>query len=442
MKDENLKARGYALIPFVIFVLFYLSSGIIAGDFYAIPTPISVIIGIIIAFLIFKRSVDNKFNTFIRGCGDKNIIIMCLIYLLAGAFSSVSEAMGGVESTVNFGISIIPPQFIAAGIFVIGAFVSLSTGTSVGTIATVTPIALGFSQKAGIDAAFIIGALIGGAMFGDNLSIISDTTIAATATQNVDMKDKFRMNIKIALPAAIITFFLFLILARPEHAATIKGFNYSFIRIIPYLVVLMTALLGMNVFLVLTLGVILSAGIGLFEGSFTVVELFSNIYGGFNSMFEIFLLSMLTGGLAYLVTEEGGINWIIKKASGFIKSQRSCEIGVFALVSLLDCAVANNTVAIIIAGPVVKELSNKFKVDPRRTASLLDTFSCIMQGFIPYGAQVLFAAKATEGLLSPFDLMPYFWYQFILFAFAILSIIFKFPRTKDKWNFEKDCLEK
>lgn len=436
-----MKANGKALIPFLVFVLFYLFTGIVIKDFYAIPSPISVIMGIIVAFIMFKGSIDEKFNTFVKGCGDENIVIMCIIYILAGAFSTVSSKMGGVESTVNFGLSIIPARFITAGIFLIAAFVSMATGTSVGTITTIAPIAVGFSEKAGLSLPLLIGALVGGSMFGDNLSIISDTTIAATRTQNVDMKDKLKMNFKIALPAAIISFILFLIFAKPVGVVDVGVYEYSFIKILPYLAVLTAALLGFNVFLVLTCGIIFSGIIGIINGSFTLIEFGSLTYQGFNGMFEIFLLSLLTGGLALMVTKEGGIEWIIQKSKNFMKGKKSAEVGISALVSLLDCAVANNTVAIIIAGPMAKKISNEYEIDPRRSASLLDSFSCVMQGFIPYGAQVLIAAAATEGLLSPFDIMPYFWYQFLLAISALVSIYIGFAKAKDKWNYSYDMAQ-
>ena len=442
--ENRVKPKGSALIPFIVFIAFYLGTGFYLNAtgvelaFYQIPAPISVIVGIIVAFIMFKGSVDDKFEAFIKGCGDENIIIMCIIYILAGAFASVSKAMGGVDSTVNLGMSVIPPQFLTAGIFLMAAFISLATGTSVGTISTVGPIAVGLATKAGLDMPLVLGALVGGAMFGDNLSVISDTTIAATRTQNVEMRDKFRMNFKIALPAAIITFVLLLIFARPEVIVKQDNLEYTFIKVVPYLVVLVAAIAGMNVFLVLMAGIILSAVIGVGTGSIALLDVSANIWGGFTGMFEIFLLSMLTGGLAYMVRKEGGIEWIIQKTKNFLGGEKSAEVGTSVLVSLLDAAVANNTVAIIIAGPVAKEFSNEFKVDPRRTASLLDTFSCVMQGFIPYGAQVLIAAGLTEGAVAPFQIMPYFWYQFILAIVALISIWVPFTKPKEAWNFEYD----
>ncbi|WP_067140884.1 Na+/H+ antiporter NhaC family protein [Oceanivirga salmonicida] len=438
------RPNGWALIPFLVFVGFYLFTGFYlsyAGHelaFYAVKPVIFAIIGIIMAFIMFKGSINEKFDNLVKGCGDSNIIIMCLIYVLAGAFATISTATGGVESTVNLGMSIIPPQYLTAGIFLMGAFISLSIGTSVGTIVTVGPLALGLADKAGIAVPLMLGALVGGAMFGDNLSVISDTTIAATRTQNVQMKDKFKMNFKIALPAAITTFILLLIFARPETTVITETYEYNIIKVIPYLVVLIAALSGVNVFIVLTCGTILSGIVGIATNTFTILDFTKNFYNGMASVFDILILAMLTGGLAYMVRKEGGIDWIIEKTKKLLVGKKSAELGIAGLISLLDMAVANNTVAIIIAGPVAKEISNEYKVDPRRSASLLDTFSCVFQGLIPYGAQVLIAAGLTNGLVTPFQIMPYFWYQFILAVFAIISIYIPYTNAKTEWDFEND----
>lgn len=445
--NEKVQPRGYALIPFIVFILVYLLSGLILQyqgvemAFYQMPAPVASFIGIIVAFIMFKGSIDEKFNTFVRGCGDENIIIMCLIYILAGAFSAVATASGGRDAVVNAGLSIIPPNLISAGVFIIAAFMSTSTGTSVGTISALGTIALGLGEGAGLNPALVLGALIGGSMFGDNLSIISDTTIAATRTQNVDMKDKFRMNFKIALPAALLTVILLAIFGRPDVAPVIETGPIDIVKILPYLFVLIAALAGMNVFLVLTGGIIFSGILLLMNNGFDVINLASEIYAGFSGMFEIFLLSMLTGGLSYMVTKEGGLEWVIQKIRKSIRGEKTAEVGISALVGLADVAVANNTVAIIITGPVAKELCNNYKVDPRRSASLLDTFSCVFQGFIPYGAQLLIAAGFSGGAVSPIEIMPFLWYQFILAIVAIVSIYVPFTKAKDPWNFEHDVPE-
>lgn len=450
MENKNLKpkANGAALLPFIVFVLVYLATGLILNAmgvemaFYQVAAPVCILPAIILAFIMFEGSMDDKFNDFVRGCGDENIIIMCLIYILAGAFATVSKSSGGVDSVVNFALSLIPVQFVTAGIFLISCFISISTGTSVGTISAVGPIAVGVATKGNLPLPLVLGALVGGAMFGDNLSVISDTTIAATRTQNVAMKDKFRANIKIALPAAIITFVILLVVGKPEGEVELGDLSYNFILIIPYLFVLITALAGMNVFLVLTSGIVLSGIIGMFTGGLTMMTFAQNIFDGFSGMFEIFLLSLLTGGLSYMVSSNGGIEWLVQKIRGFAKDVKSAEVSIALLTLLTDAATANNTVAIIIDGPVAKEISKDFKVDPRRSASFLDTFSCVMQGIIPYGAQVLIAAGLTKELgalaVSPVQIIPFLWYQALLAIFAIISIFVRFADPKTGWDFEND----
>lgn len=448
MEDlRKVKANGKALIPFLVFVAVYLFTGIILQRleydmaFYQLPAPIAVIVGIILAFIMFKGSIDDKFNDFIAGCGEENIIIMCIIYILAGAFSNVSSAMGGVESAVNLGLTLIPAQYITTGIFIIACFISISIGTSVGTIAAIAPIAVGLAENTGLSMPLVIAALVGGAMFGDNLSVISDTTIAATRTQKVEMRDKFRLNIMLALPAAIVTIVLLLIFGKPITTPEATEYSFNIIKVLPYLFVLIAALAGVNVFVVLTGGIIFSGAIGIIYKEFTVLEYTQEIFNGFAGMFDIFLLSMLTGGLAYMVTKEGGLQWVLDKVQSMIKGKKSAEIGVAALVSLTDMATANNTVAIIIDGPIAKEISNTYKVDPRRTASLLDSFSCVMQGMIPYGAQLLIAVSFSNGLVSPFQVIPLLWYQQLLAVFAILSIFVPFADgiiRKNPWDFEND----
>lgn len=427
MKENN-KISAKALIPFLIFIALYLITGLILQvrgvemAFYQLPAPIAVFVAIIVAFFIFEGSIEDKFDTLVSGCGDSNIIIMCLIYLLAGAFSSLAKASGGVDSVVNLGLSFIPSGFLTAGVFLIASFISIATGSSVGTITALGPIAVGLANTSGISLAQMLGALVGGAMFGDNLSIISDTTIAATRSQGCDMKDKFKMNAKIAIPAAILTIILLLIFASPETKTHPTDLTYDLLSIIPYLFVLIVALMGVNVFVVLTGAIGLSSALLLLKGS-SIIDISQIIWEGFTGMFEIFLLSMLIGGLSKMVADEGGINWIISKIKIFAKGVRSGELGIGALVSLADICVANNTVAIIISGPIAKKMSREFGIDPRRSASLLDTFSCVFQGIIPYSAQVLIAASFTGGALAPFELIPFFWYQFILGILALISIL-------------------
>ena len=434
MEQKPSKANGLALIPFLIFIGIYLITGMVLNArgmemaFYQLPAPIASFIGIIVAFMLFKGSFEEKLSLFLKGCGDENIMIMCMVFLFAGAFTSVSSAMGGVDSVVNLGMTVIPPHYIAAGIFVMSAFVSISTGTSVGTVTAVTPIALGLASAGGLNTTLVVGAVIGGSMFGDNLSMISDTTIAATRTQGVKMKDKFRANFAISFPAAIVTVILLLIFGRPEVVPEVQEYSYSLIKVLPYLFVLIASLLGINVFIVLTGGILFSGIVGIAADSFTVLELANHVYNGFTGMFEIFLLSMITGGLAKMVEKEGGIDWLLQKISKIIKGRKSAELGIAAMTSLTNMTTANNTVAILIASPIAKDISERYEVDPKRTASLLDIFACIFQGILPYGAQMLFACALMENLNSPFQVITKCWYQYILMLFAVLSICF----TKEK----------
>ena len=450
MSQEKSSFRG--LVPFLVFILVYLGTGCYLQfkgtemAFYQLPSPVAIFVGIIVAFLIFKGSFNEKFDSFLKGCGNEDILIMCIVYLLAGAFAQVASAMGGVDSAVNFGLTFIPPQYIAAGIFIIAGFISTATGTSVGAIVSLGPIGVGLAEKSGVSLGLVLAALIGGAIFGDNLSVISDTTIAATRTQGVEMRDKFRVNLMVAAPAAIITIILLVVFGKPAIIIPPEVYDYSFIKILPYILVLGLSLAGINVFLVLTVGVLSAGAIGLcVVPDFTLLGFSSNIYKGFEKMIEIFLLSLLTGGLAEMVKRAGGINWLISKIQTMIKGKKSAPIGIGTLVGLIDMAVANNTVAIIINGPIAKNISNKFKVDPRKTATILDIFSCVAQGIIPYGAQMLILIGFANGAVTFFDVLPYLWYQGLLFVLAIISIFVPFADyyiNKYPWNFEENKIDK
>lgn len=428
--ENKAKPSFVGLIPFLIFVAIYLGTGVVLQmkgvgmAFYQLPAPVAVFVGIIAAFILFKGSIIEKFDTFLEGCGHQDIITMCIIYLLAGAFAGVSKAMGGVDATVNMGLTYIPAHYIAAGLFIIASFISTATGTSVGAIVSITPIAVGLAEKSGVPLPLILAAVMGGAMFGDNLSVISDTTIAATKTQGVEMRDKFRVNLYIAAPAAIITIILLLVFGKPDHVPHIEVLAYNFLKVLPYLVVLILAITGINVFVVLTSGIFLSGIIGLVHGDFTLLSLTNEIYNGFLGMNEIFLLSLLTGGLATMSTKAGGIQWLIEQIQKIIVGKKSAKIGVGLLVAVTDMAVANNTVAIIINGSIAKKICQKYNVDLRESAAILDIFSCIFQGLIPYGAQMLILLGFTAGKVSPLDIIPLLWYQLLLFIFTVVFIFF------------------
>lgn len=428
MIKQNERSSFIGLVPFIIFIVIYLGTGIYLNmqntelAFYQLPGPVAAFVGIVVAFIIFKGKMEDKFKSFLAGCGHQDIMTMCIIYLLAGAFAVVSKAMGGVDSTVNLGITYIPPQYIAVGLFIIGAFISTATGTSVGAIVALGPIAVGLGEKSGVPMSLILAAVMGGAMFGDNLSVISDTTIAATRTQNVEMRDKFKINSYIAAPAAIITIILLFIFGKPEVIPETLNYDYSIIKVIPYLFVLIMALCGINVFVVLTSGVLLSGIIGLVYGDFTLLTFGKEIYNGFTNMTEIFILSLLTGGMAYMVREAGGINWLIEKVKKIVVGTKSAKFAIGLLVGLTDIAVANNTVAIIINGEIAKQLSTQYDVDPRESAAFLDIFSCILQGAIPYGAQMLILLGFAGDLVAPTEILPLLWYQMLLAIFTLIYI--------------------
>ena len=422
------KANGLALIPFLIFIVVYMGAGLIYQAqgvemaFYQFPSVTAMFLAVLVAFIMFKGSINEKFDTFAKGAANVDVLTMLIIYILAGAFATVAAEMGGRDATVNLGLSLVPVQFLAAGLFIIGAFMGTATGTSMGTISAITPIAVGVAEKGGLNLLVVLGAVIGGAMFGDNLSMISDTTIAATRSQHCEMRDKFRVNFMIALPAAILTIVLLLIVGRPETVTAVGDLSYSFIKVIPYLLVLILALVGMNVFLVLTIGIFAAGIVGIATGSMDLAGFAQAIYNGF----------------------------CIQKLHNVMKGNKSAQVGIAAMVSLCDCATANNTVAIIVAGDMARQVSHEYKVDPRRTASLLDVFSCVFQGIIPYGAQLLTAAAlcnatVTNGsVISGANILGSLWYCWFLAAFGLLSIFIPFADgvcRKDPWNWEYDCAE-
>lgn len=443
------RSNGFALLPFLVFIVIYLGAGLwfqyqgIEMAFYRFPAVTAMFIAVLSAFCLGREPIMYKFGIFSKGAANDNIMTMLMIYILAGAFSQVASVMGGREATVNLGISLVPPEYLTAGIFIISAFLGTATGTSMGTVAAIVPIAAGIGEKSGIPIALIVAACVGGAMFGDNLSMISDTTIAATRTQGVKLKDKFKVNLLIALPAAVITTILLLFYGNPGTEVVVADTSYTLLRVLPYLAVLFLALLGTNVFLVLIFGIFLSGVIGLNEGTLTVISFAQAIWDGFTSMNEAFFLALFCGGISEMISYYGGILWLINKLKSMISSQKSAQVGIASLVSLIDCATANNTVAIIVTGDVAKKISNQYKVDPRRTASLLDIFSCVFQGLIPYGAQLLTAsalASQSGALINSLDIVPHMWYCFLLAFFGLLSIFIPYAdRTikSEPWHWEE-----
>ena len=453
-RDLRKRGGGLALIPFLIFIIIYLGAGLLLQAqgkemaFYQFPSVTAMFIAVLAAFCMGKESINEKFSVFARGAANENVLTMLMIYILAGAFSTVAKAMGGVDSTVNLGLSVIPVQLLTAGVFVISAFMGTATGTSMGTITTIVPIVVGVADRSDLSIPMLLGACVGGAMFGDNLSMISDTTIAATRTQGCELRDKFKVNFFIALPAAAITVVILLLVGRPETVAPMGDLSFSIVKVLPYVAVLVLALIGVNVFLTLTIGIFSAGIIGMIGGELTVFTFAQAIWDGFTGMSEIFFLALFCGGLSEMIAHNGGITWLIEKLRGMMKGNKSAQVGVAALVSLADCATANNTVAIIVSGNVARDISREYKVDPRRTASLLDVFSCVFQGIIPYGAQLLTAATLTtlnyDIVMSPVEIVPYMWYCWILAAFGLLSIFVPYADgtcRKDPWNWEYDVAE-
>ncbi|MCR1024266.1 Na+/H+ antiporter NhaC family protein [Cellulophaga baltica] len=416
-----------ALIPLFVFVFTFLGVGIYQNDFYALPAPIAVIVGIIVAFVLFKQSIDSKINTLLKGCGDDKILTMCLIYLLAGAFAAITNETGSVDAIVNLGLDYIALQYIYVGILIIASFLSVSTGTSVGAIVALAPIVVGFADKSSADLAILCGALLGGSMFGDNLSVISDTTIAATQSLGCKMSDKFKQNIKIAVPAALFTIAILVFqglgLKSDETASII--YSYSIIKIAPYVLVIILSIVGVNVFATLLVGTIFAGLLGIFYGDFTLIASTKIAYLGFTNMTEIFLLSLLTGGLAALVEKNGGIDFILVNIKKLIKNKKSAQLGIAGLVSTINMAIANNTVSIIIAGPIAKTINDEYALDPKKTASILDIFACIIQGLLPYGAQVLMILSFSKGKIDYLDLVSNTWYLLLLFLYTIAFITLK-----------------
>lgn len=419
---ENNKGKAIGLLPLVLFVVIYLGASITLKDFYAVSVLVPGLIAALVAIAIGgKKNFDKSIHSFCTGAGNSNIILMCFIFILAGSFAGIAKSMGAVESTVNLGLTILPNNILIAGVFVISAFIAISLGTSMGTIAALVPIAMGIAEKTSIEVALVVGAVVGGAMFGDNLSMISDTTIAATKTQGCEMNAKFKTNFKVVLPAAIIAIIFYIILGKGVSVAS-ATYSYNIIKIIPYIAILIAALLGVNVILVLTGGIILATLVGFLTNSLTLTTLFSSISGGISGMSETLIISLIIGGTVELIRVNGGIDFLLYNITKRIKTKRGAELGIGALVSIADIATANNTIAILTVGPIAKNISDKYELEPSRIAGILDMFSCVFQGLIPYGAQLLTAASLAS--ITPFAIMKYLFYPYLMGISALIFIIF------------------
>lgn len=419
-----------ALLPLGIFILVYLGSSIIAKDFYAVSVVVPFLAAALVALIMNKKNtLDSKLEVFCRGAGNSNIILMVIIFILAGAFAEVAKTMGAVDSTVNLGLSLLPSNILIAGLFVVACFIALSVGTSVGTIVSLVPIAVGVADKTGVLPAIAVAAVVSGSMFGDNLSIISDTTIAATRTQGCEMRDKFRMNFKIVLPAAIVTTIIFIVISKGAGITSIENLEFNIIKIIPYIVVILSSLAGVNVILVLLGGILVSAVIGFAYGSFNLIGFFDSVSAGILGMSELIIVSILISGTIEIIKFNGGIEFILNKGLKGFKTKMGAEYGIATLVSLVDVCTANNTVAIVTVGPIAKDISDEFELDPVRVAGIMDMFSCVFQGIIPYGAQLISAAGLA--VLSPLAIMKYLFYPYLMGISAIIAIWLYWIKRED-----------
>lgn len=413
MNDTVTKGNAAALLPIGVFLLIFLGAGIAFGDFYAMPAVVAFLIALFVAFMQNRQQkFADKIKVIAKGVGEENIITMSLIFLCAGGFSGAVTAAGGVESTVNLGLSLIPTHFAVAGLFVIGCFISVSMGTSMGTIAALAPIAVGISEKTGFELSVCIASVVCGAMFGDNLSMISDTTIAAVKTQGCDMKDKFKANFLLVLPAAVLSILIFWIMTRNVSYSLGGDLKYNLWEVFPYLIVLAGALAGINVFLVLISGIVISLIVGVAAGNIAVTEMFKVVGDGVTSMYDITVISILVACIVSLVKEAGGIQFILDLIKSRIRGKKGAELGIALLALFVDICTANNTVAIVMTGPIAREISEEYGVDPKRSASLLDMFTSVGQGMIPYGAQLLSAATLTG--LTPVDILPNLYYPVLM----------------------------
>ena len=425
-RDFQHTPNAWALLPLWVFLFTYLVVSCIAGDFYKMPITVAFVLSSVVAIAGSKGGMlQARVEQFCRGAANSNIMLMVLIFILAGAFAQTAKEMGAVDATVNLAMSLLPGNLLAAGIFIAACFISISVGTSVGTIVALAPVAVGIADKTGMPDALMLGVVVSGAMFGDNLSFISDTTIVATRTQGCQMTDKFKVNSLIALPIALLTTFLYVFLGNQVSESYTVG-TIEWPKVVPYLVVLITALCGMNVMRVLFIGILLSGVVGLFTHAFDVWGWTGAMGQGITGMGELIIVTLLAGGMLEMIRYNGGIEWIINKLTSRIRSARGAEASIASLVSFANLCTANNTIALIMAGPIAKDIADRFHIDPRRSASLLDIFSCFVQGIIPYGAQMLMAAGL--GAVSPIEIMQYLYYPYLLGFGAMLAIVFRYPR--------------
>lgn len=416
----------WALSPLCLFLCLYLVTSVIVGDFYKVPITVAFLISSCYAVAITNGiPLEERIHQYSRGAADRNILLMVWIFILAGAFAGTAKEMGSIDATVNLTLKVLPDSMLLPGIFIAACFISLSIGTSVGTIVALTPVAVGLAQKTDIALPYMVAIVVGGSLFGDNLSFISDTTIASTKTQGCAMSDKFKVNSMIVMPAAVIVLLIYIVqgmsVEAPSHIDDIE-----WLKVVPYLVVLFTAVSGLNVTIVLTLGIAISVIVGMVSGTFTLFDSFGAMGRGITGMGELIVITLMAGGMLEIIRYNRGIDFIIGKLTRYINGKRGAEFTIAALVCVANLCTANNTIAIITTGPIARDITMRFKLDPRKSAGLLDTFSCFVQGIIPYGAQLLMAAGLAG--ISPISIVGNLYYPFVMGALAVAAILFRYPK--------------
>ena len=420
------KKNATAISPLLVFIVLYLVTSLVVQDFYKIPITVAFLASSVYAVCITRHiPFDERIQVYSRGAGSSNILLMIWIFILAGAFASSAKAMGAIDATVNLSLQLLPGNLLLGGIFLASCFISLSIGTSVGTIVALTPLAAGIAEETSAELPLVVAIVAGGAFFGDNLSFISDTTITATRTQGCNLSDKFKVNSQIVMPAAAIAFLLYIYMGIHIHEPHMLP-EIDVLKVLPYLVVLIMAVIGVNVMAVLVTGILLSGVVGVFTGTYGVFDWFGAMGKGITDMGELIIITMMAGGLMELIRYNGGIEFILQALTRRIRSKRGAELSIAALVCIVNLCTANNTVAIITTGPLAKDIAERYGVDRRKSASILDTFSCLTQGLIPYGAQLLMAAGLAS--ISPIAIIPYLYYPFLMGICALLNILFRYPR--------------
>ena len=422
----NHKQGLIALSPFFFFVAVYFIASVVAGDFYKMPITVAFMLSCMYAIAIFrKKTLKQRIDIFCQGAGAKDIMLMLCIFVFAGAFANSAKQAGCIEATVNFTLNVLPDNMIMAGLFLATCFISLSIGTSVGTIVALTPIAAGLAASTNSNVPMMVAVIVGGSFFGDNLSFISDTTIVATNTQQCRQKDKFIVNSYTTVPVAVVVMVIYLLIGSVTKSPKILP-QVDYVKIIPYLIVIACSLIGLNVLVVLSIGIISTGIIGMAYGDFDFFGWCKSMNDGISGMGELIVVAVLAGGMLRILTENGALDYLIKIMTAKIRSKRNCELTVGMLVGLVNVCTANNTVAILTVGPIAKRIGDRYGVDNRKNASILDTFSCCVQSVLPYGAQILMATGLAS--VSPISIIEYLYYPFVLFAVSVLAIIFRYPK--------------